>query len=136
MTSAAQCRCGFFDGSISRREPNGKSTQGGFLVIATCVALITGGATAHGGPCTAQIAQLKQQIASSVPGPESGPTGPQSVGAQLHHQPTPNTVHHAERVANADADAALALAQKADADGDAAGCKKALGEARRLYGID
>jgi hypothetical protein len=122
MSNPTQYRCGCFHGVV--------------LAVATCVASIAGAGAAHSGPCTAQIAQLKQQIASTPPGPDSGPTAPQSVGAQLHRQPTPQSVQHAERVANADADAALAQAQKADAAGDAAGCQKALGEAKRLYGID
>jgi hypothetical protein len=136
MTSITQGRFGYFSGSISRRASAAKRGQGGFLMIAASVALIAGGGAAYGGPCTAQIAQLKRQIASTVPGPESGPTAPQSVGAQLHHQPTPGTVQHAEHVANADADAAVAQAQVADANGNAAACKKSLDEAKRLYGID
>lgn len=106
------------------------------LLCATGATLIAGSSAAHSGPCTAQIAQLKQQIADTVPGPASGPTATQTVGAQLHHQPTPSTVQRAERTASADADAALIRAQQADAHGNAAGCKAALAEARRLYGID
>lgn len=90
---------------------------------------------AHSGPCTAQIAQIERQISVITPGPESGPTAPQSVGAQLHREPTPGAVEHAERMANKDADAALERARKADAAGDAALCMAALAEARRLYDI-
>jgi hypothetical protein len=112
----------------------------GFVVAATSAALLCGTTTAWSGPCTAPIAQLERQInlAASDPAadPDAGPTAPQTVGAQLHHQPTPGKVEHAERVANADADAALDRARKADAAGDADGCNRALEEARRLYGID
>jgi hypothetical protein len=90
---------------------------------------------AHSGPCTAQIIKFNQQVSAIKPGPESGPTAPQTVGAQLHHQPTPGDVVHAEHVANKDADAALAQARKADAEGNTTACKAALAEARRLYGI-
>jgi len=79
--------------------------------------------------------QLERQV-SVAQGPETGPTAPQTLGAQLHHQPTPGDVTHAEHIANKDADAALDRARKADAKGNAAGCSAAIGEAKRLYGID
>jgi hypothetical protein len=104
------------------------------------VALLGSSAALCAGPCTTQIAQLEQQIrqaqAVAPPGGAGEPSAPQSVGAQLHHQPTPSSVHHAERQANADGDAALARARDADAAGDAAGCAKALGQARALYGLE
>jgi hypothetical protein len=106
----------------------------GKICIASA-ALLCGVGAAHSGPCTAQIAQLEQQV-RVAPGPETGPTAPQTLGAQLHHQPTPGDVKHAERIANKDADAALDRARKADANGNAAECSAAIGEAKRLYGID
>ena len=109
---------------------------GGTVYIGTAsAALFFGAAVAHSGPCTARIAQLEQQI-SVAPGPETGPTAPQTIGAQLHRQPTPGTVERAQRVANTDADAALDRAREADAAGNADGCNTAIGEAMRLYGID
>jgi hypothetical protein len=117
-----------------------KAVQGGVLTVATGAALFGAAGAAWGGPCTTQIAQLQQQInlaaADPAAKPDIGPTAPQSVGAQLHHQPTPGSVEHGERVANADADAALERARKADADGNSVACNQALGEARRLYGIE
>jgi uncharacterized iron-regulated membrane protein len=108
-------------------------------VCATSIALLCTAGPAWSGPCTAQIAQLEQlvKLATRDPAaePEVGPTAPQTVGAQLHHQPTPGSVEHAEHVANADADAALDRARKADAAGDAGACNQAVGEARQLYGI-
>jgi hypothetical protein len=105
-------------------------------ILAGAAAMCGSATTAAAGPCTAQIAQVEQQIAQAPPGPETGPTGPQSVGAQLHHQPTPGTIEHAEIKASTDGDAALDRARKADHDGDAAACDQAVREARRLYGID
>jgi hypothetical protein len=110
------------------------SDHGLFFGIVGAVMLANPGA-AYSGPCTAQIAQLERQIRVTTPGPESGPMAPQSVGAQLHHQPTPGAVAHAEHTANKDADAALERARKADAANDAALCQAALIEARRLYDI-
>jgi hypothetical protein len=87
------------------------------------------------GPCTTQIAELEQKVGNLTPGPVTGPTAPQSVGAQLHHQPTPSSVGSAEGQAKADAAAALERARKADAAGNAPLCARALQEARDLYGI-
>ena len=83
-----------------------------------------------------RLRSFRSQIGRSATGPESGPSGPQSIGAQLHHQPTPGAVQNAESKANADAAAAFDRARRADAAGDADGCRKALEEARRLYGIN
>lgn len=113
--------------------------RSGIMALIT-VALLNVATLAHAGPCTAQIAQLEQQVAqlqtAAAPGGAGQPTAPQSVGAQLHHQPTPSSVQGAENKANADADAALERARKADAAGDANACTQALQEAKRLYGID
>ena len=43
----------------------------------------------------------------AAPNPENGPTAPQSVAGQLHHQPTPDLVENAERSARLAAAAAL-----------------------------
>jgi len=108
----------------------------GLFIGTAGAALLAGSGVARSGPCTEQIAALEQQIKVAPPGPKSGPTFSQTLGAQLHHQPTPRDVEHAEHVANKDAAAALKSARKADAAGDAAGCNAALERARRLYDID
>ena len=87
---------------------------GNVVVLSTAIALSTAftacaGDAAHSGTCAAQIAQLEQQIRGS------GPTAPQSIEAQLHHQPTPRTVQNAESKAIADADAALQRAREPNA---------------------
>jgi hypothetical protein len=97
-----------------------------FSIIATA---------AHAGPCTAQIADVDRKVALVASTPTHGPYAPQSVSAQLHHQPTPATVQGAQSTANADAAAALEKARQADKNGDAAACSKALTEAKRLYGL-
>jgi hypothetical protein len=101
-----------------------------------CSLIVVAVPAAYAGPCTTQISKLEQQIKLSAANPIVGPTASQTVGAQLHHQPTPGTVERAETKANADADAAIERARKADAAGDASGCRRALVEARRLYGIE
>jgi hypothetical protein len=109
------------------------------ILVLAAIASLGGTATSLAGPCASQISQLEQQVArlQAAPSPSGAgePTAPQSVGAQLHHQPTPGAVQHAENKANADADAAIDRARKADAEGNARACTEALDEARRLYGI-
>ncbi len=110
------------------------------ILVLTTFALVGGGLAAQAGPCTTQISQVEQKIretaATSPPGGAGEPSAPQSVGAQLHHQPTPGSVQSAERAANADGEAALARARKADAEDNASACAKALTEAKELYGIE
>ncbi len=91
--------------------------------------------SAQAGPCTKQIIQVQNQIRRAAPGPDSGPTATQTVGAQLHHQPTPGSVENAEARAKADGRAALERARQADAAGDGRACARALDEARALYGL-
>jgi hypothetical protein len=110
------------------------------LLIASAAGFLLGSnGVAVSGPCTAQIGQTEDQIAGANAGTDVGPaatpTASQSVGAQLHHQPTPNTVGQAAHAANQDGDAAIERAKKADAAGDAAGCNAAVIEARRLYDL-
>ena len=122
----------------------GLTSGGRSFLVTTCAALCLSITGALAGPCTAQIAELEQRVspapvspapASPAPvSPQNTPSAPQSVAAQLHRQPTPNTVQSAAGRANADADAALDQARKADAKNDADGCNEALDEARRLYG--
>jgi hypothetical protein len=113
-----------------------QQTQTAMLAV---VAIVAGSAVSHAGPCTTQISQLERQIrqieATAPPGGGGEPSAPQSVGAQLHHQPTPGSVQSAERQANADGRAAIDRARRADAAGDAGACAKALTEARALYGV-
>ena len=109
-----------------------RSLLGGIVSIA----VLSSAGVAHSGPCTAQIAQLERRIAGAAPGPNSGPMAPQTLGAQLHRQPTPGSIARAEKTANKDADAAVDRARKADAAGDAYLCKAALEEARRLYDLE
>ena len=108
-------------------------------IVLAALVLIGGATAAQAGPCTTQIAQVEQQIrlaqATSPPGGAGEPTAPQSIGAQLHHQPTPQSVENAESRARTDSAAALDRARMADAAGDAAACARALAEAKELYGL-
>jgi hypothetical protein len=113
--------------------------RSGIMALAGA-ALLVSVADAQAGPCTKQIAEVERQILQLQATPSSSgaglPSAPQTMGAQLHHQPTPGSVESAQSKATADASAALGRARKADAAGDAAACASALDEAKRLYGID
>ena len=110
------------------------------ILVLITIGVIGGGMTAQAGPCANQISQVEQAISKaqmrSAPGGAGEPSAAQSVGAQLHHQPTPGSVQSAERMAIADGDAALERARKADAAGDAAACTRALTEAKAIYGVE
>ena len=103
------------------------------LMAATFAA---GAGAAQAGPCTTLIAEVDRYIQRAASGPASGPTARQSIGAQLHHQPTPGSVESAISKARADAEAALDRARKADAEGDASACTKAVDEAKLIYGLE
>jgi hypothetical protein len=89
--------------------------------------------SAHAGPCTAKIKQFERAVRESKPGPGTGPGLPQSIGAQLSHQPTPESVRQAERRARAGFEAVLARAKKLDAEGERAACMEALTDAKLIY---
>jgi hypothetical protein len=110
------------------------------LASSVGIVLVANQTAAVAGPCTEQIAQLEQQISASSPAssalaPQSAPTDTQSIGAQLHHQPTPGSVAQAENTATDDGTTAIDRAKKADDAGDAAGCNRAMADARRVYAI-
>jgi hypothetical protein len=116
-------------------KSTGRSASIGLLVATTAATLLCGGAAAHSGPCKSQIEELERQIGHASSSAKIGPTAPQSIEAQLHRQPTPETVRNAERKANEDAAAALQRARQADTDDNPAACAKALDEAKRHWFI-
>jgi hypothetical protein len=124
-----------FSAPNSSTNSVGRSASVGLLIATTAATLLCGSGAAHSGPCTSQIEELERQIGHVSSSAKSGPTAPQSIAAQLHYQPTPETVRNAERKANADAAAALQRARQADTDDNPAACAKALDEAKRHWFI-
>jgi hypothetical protein len=109
------------------------------IVLSVAVAFVGSALAAQAGPCAKQISQLEAQIQSAQdlpPGSVGSPSAPQSVGAQLHRQPTAQSVESALSRANADGEAAVARAKKADAAGNAGECATAVIEARQFYGLE
>ena len=105
------------------------------VVLIVGAALVLGVVSAHAGPCTTRIAQFEQAVRQSKNNPNAGPVAPQSIGAQLSRQPTPNSIKRAEQRAQAVFDAALARSKRLDARGDRAGCTKALADAEQMYNL-
>lgn len=101
------------------------------LIIVAMLAFIP--AVAHAGPCSDDIAQFEATVRASAGNPYAGLTAPQSVDAQLDHQPTPGSVRRAENHLHAKFRARMALAERLDQQGDRAGCTRALAAAKRLY---
>jgi hypothetical protein len=106
------------------------------MLPALAFVAVTGTAfSGHAGPCTAQIAQLEQQISAASANSEIGPSSSQTVGAQLGRQPTPRTVRDAEMKANTLAQAALERVRKADTADNAVACTQALNALKERYGL-
>jgi hypothetical protein len=84
------------------------------------------------GPCTEGIARLEAEVRAVQNLPDDGPSAPQSVGAQMEHQPTPESVTRAKRQARAGFVSILARAKKLDTQNDPA-CADVLAEARLVY---
>jgi hypothetical protein len=90
-------------------------------------------ASAQAGPCTQEIAQFEAAVRASKSTPGAGPGAPQSIGAQLEHQPTPQSVKEAEARAQTGFEAVLARAKALDAEGNRDACMKALSDAKLIY---
>lgn len=90
-------------------------------------------AAAQAGPCAAAIAQFEKAVRESKSNPGPGPGAPQSVGAQLEHQPTPESMKLAEQRAQKGFEAVLARAKMLDAKGKRAACMEALTDAKLIY---
>jgi hypothetical protein len=98
-----------------------------------CAVLALAATNALAGPCTSDIAQFEAAIRSSQGNPFAGLTAPQSVGAQLEHQPTAASVKQAQQRLQATFAATMARAKRYDAQGNRLGCTRALNAAKQMY---
>lgn len=101
----------------------------GTLVFAASLA---GGPPAHAGPCTGAISRFETALHPSAATRDLVPTAPQTIGAQLGHQPTAASVGRADKRARAGFDAVLARAKRLDAQNDGA-CTQALDQAKQIF---
>ncbi|MBO1909436.1 hypothetical protein J4G37_31990 [Microvirga sp. 3-52] len=92
------------------------------------------------GPCTAQIDNLQAEIDAQIDRAAGiGPMGRESVAADDHHQPTPDSIARAEASLGNGRSYERALevlsqARAADQAGDAASCARAVGIVRETIG--
>jgi len=97
------------------------------------VILVLSAAPANAASCSSQIAQFEDIVRHSENSQASGPTAPQSIDAQLGHQPTVRSVMRADRQAQTEFEADLARAKDFAARGEDDECMQALGVAKLLF---
>ena len=102
------------------------------LVLMTSALLALGIGCAEAGPCSADIAKIEKAL--NEPNSPFGPTGRQTVGAQMGRQPTPSSMARAEQKAGSHYQAALTKAQTLDNQNNPA-CKKAVKKLKALVGM-
>jgi hypothetical protein len=105
----------------------------GATVSIICAGLCLYASAVQAGPCSEDIAQFEAAISQSAGNPNAGLTAPQSVGAQLEHQPTPQSVKRAQSHLQVKFAATMARAKLLDSRGDGTGCNRALSTAKRMY---
>jgi hypothetical protein len=98
----------------------------------TSALLALGVGCAEAGPCSADIAKIEKAL--DAPNSPFGPTGRQTVGAQLGRQPTPSSMARAEQKAGSHYQAALTQAQTLDNQNNPT-CKKAVKKLKALVGM-
>jgi hypothetical protein len=89
-------------------------------------------ASAHTETCGEEIAQLQALVDHSMGYTVAKPTTSQSIDAQLHHQPTRESVRRADENAHSRFAAILARAKTLNADGKTTECIQSVAEAKRL----
>jgi hypothetical protein len=105
------------------------------ILCITVATLLSGMVSAHAGPCTSDIARIENTL-RSVPSSLARPSARQTIGAQLGHQPTQQSVMAAEEEAQAGLHATLARARAFDAEGRGAECAQAVRDAKVMLGLE
>ena len=100
-------------------------------LIACTSSFLTYG-SAQAGPCTTDIAQFESVIRQSGGDPDAGLSAQQTIGAQLGHQPTSNSIRQADSRLHSKLSERMARAKLLDAQ-DNPGCAVALRAAKKLY---
>jgi hypothetical protein len=98
-----------------------------------CAVLALAATNALAGPCTSDIAQFEAAIRNSQGNPFAGLTAPQSIGADLNHQPTAASVAQAQQRLKKTFAATMARAKRYDAQGNRPGCTRELNAAKQMY---
>jgi hypothetical protein len=108
-----------------------RKAYGALGIIA--IALTLRIATASAGPCAGEIADFRSSLSRDKNGdPTFIGTGPQSVSAQLEHQPTRESVEHAKKQAQVQILMVVTQAEALDLEGKQSECRNALAKAKLL----
>jgi hypothetical protein len=97
-----------------------------------CISTFLACGVAQAGPCTADIAQFETLMRQTAGNPDAGLSAPQSIDAQLNHQPTQGSVRRAQSRLHATFAARMARAKLLDAQDDPR-CAIPLRAAKKLY---
>jgi hypothetical protein len=90
-------------------------------------------ASANAGPCAGEIADFRNSLLRDKNGePTFVGTAPQSIAAQLEHQPTRESVEHAKKQAQAQILMVVTQAEALDSEGKKSECRNALAKAKLL----
>ena len=101
----------------------------GIITLASTLCI----ATASAGPCAGEIADLLSSLSRDKNGDLTFiGTAPQSIGAQLEHQPTRESVEHAKKQAQAQILMVVTQAEALDSEGKKSECRSALAKAKLL----
>jgi hypothetical protein len=93
-------------------------------------ALVVSVGVARASPCSAHIAAFQRTLTQE--GPDHVASAPQTLGAQLEHQPTPASVAEAKKQASSAVSAAVREAKMLDAQNKSAECEATLAKASLL----
>jgi hypothetical protein len=105
------------------------------IVVVASVVSILNISMASAGVCSVEIARFQKALPRDENGdPTFVGTAPQSIGAQLEHQPTPTSVERAKKEARSQIFKILAQSQALDSQGRPGECRDAIARARiRLH---
>ena len=84
--------------------------------------------------CMDEIVRLEKKLQDAKSNPADQPTGVQSVGAQLSHQPTPELVAEAETRADETVQGILSRAKVFDSKNKYSECEELVADARLYFG--
>ena len=100
------------------------------MAFVVSIAFGLGVTSAAASPCSDEIAKLEQAVQQDGNNAAAGATGRQSIGAQLGHQPTPDSVRQAELASKEGVAAILNRAKAFAAKGKSKECMELVATAR------
>lgn len=103
------------------------------LALLLCTAFGLSIEDARAAVCTKEVNQFERSIEQTAMPPDAGPMAPETIAADLGHQPTPASVNAAAAEAQSRFSALLASAKAFDAQGKYAACMHALNDAKMMF---